>query len=189
MIYLFNAVDNISDLWLNRALAVLPSKKQDEILRYRRPDDQKRGLLSYLLLLYGLRCEYQIKDIPELSRAYNGKPFLPGKGLPHFNMSHSGNMVGCALSPDPVGLDIQQTIAVSPEVIRMVCTPEEISAVQTPEAFCALWTRKESVAKLTGQGLTDDFKNVLVRYPDAKTQTQTLENGAYFLSLSTWTVL
>lgn len=55
-------------------------------------------------------------------------------------------MVGCALSPDPVGLDIQQTIAVSPEVIRMVCTPEEISAVQTPEAFCALWTRKESVA-------------------------------------------
>lgn len=44
-------------------------------------------------------------------------------------------------------------------------------------------------AKLTGQGLTDDFKNVLVRYPDAKTQTQTLENGAYFLSLSTWTVL
>lgn len=59
-------------------------------------------------------------------------------------------------------------------------------------AFCALWTRKESVMKLTGRGLAEPLPDLLGRHAtDAVTETLPLGNpdaspGSGFLSLSLW---
>lgn len=45
---------------------------------------------------------------------------------------------------------------------------------------------KESVGKLTGEGITSSFRDILVLHPEIHTRTIPLENGAGFLAYSTY---
>jgi 4'-phosphopantetheinyl transferase len=184
VLYLYKNPENIPQATFERALALLPAGRREAILRHRQPADRRRMLVASLLLIAGLRGEYAAAGIPDIRLSAKGKPELAA-GFPYFSISHSGDYVGCALADAPVGLDIQQITAVNDAVIRRVCTREEQASVGTPEQFCALWTQKESVAKLTGGGITDDFKNVLLNHPDARTCTRQLD-ARHYLSVSQW---
>ncbi len=88
-----------------------------------------------------------------------GRPYLEGRAL-ELSISHSGELWGCALSKDPVGLDIQ---LVREKGIRSVAKrffhPEEYRYLQQTgfSDFFSLWTAKESYVKFTGEGITDNF--------------------------------
>lgn len=184
MIYLFSALDTFSDEDFHRALSILPPPRREYALRFRRIEDQKRAVIGYLLLLYGLRHKYGITGCPVIVPAPSGKPYLTGKNMPFFSISHSGSFIGCALHSAEIGLDIQETVSIRPALVRRVCTAEEQSLIKTDEDFCRLWTRKESVSKLTGEGISDDFQNILDLHPDIVTTSQPLEGGRYYLSYS-----
>lgn len=95
----------------------------------------------------------------EILYAENGKPYLEGRNV-EISISHSGELWGCALSKEPVGLDIQ---LVREKGIRSVAKrffhPEEYRYLQETgfTDFFAVWTAKESYVKFTGEGITDDF--------------------------------
>lgn len=184
MIYLFSALDSFTGEDFSRALALLPPARQEYALHFRQLRDQKRTVVGYLLLVYGLRKEYGIKELPSISFAPSGKPCLAGKDMPFFSISHSGSYVGCALHCKEIGLDIQQTVPLRPAVARRVCSPKERESVVTSEDFCRLWTRKESAVKLTGEGITGNFRDVFSLHPEIHTVSLPLENGNYFLSYS-----
>ena len=91
--------------------------------------------------------------------AAGGKPYLEGRAV-EISISHSGELWGCALSKEPVGLDIQ---LIRERGIRSVAKrffhPEEYRYLQKNgfSDFFSLWTAKESYVKFTGEGITDDF--------------------------------
>lgn len=104
--------------------------------------------------------------------------------MPFFNLSHSGNFVGCALHNRKIGLDIQKLTEPRESLIRRVCTQKELASLKSPQDFCRIWAMKESAVKLTGEGITGNFRDILTLHPDMHTYTIPLENGAGFLAYS-----
>jgi 4'-phosphopantetheinyl transferase len=79
----------------------------------------------------------------------------------HFNLSHSGDRVLYAIARREVGVDLEamERRLDYTAVAERICTPREwaafqaLPAAQAREIFFACWTRKEAVAKATGDGL------------------------------------
>ena len=90
-----------------------------------------------------------------------GKPALEGETL-EFNLSHSGELALIAVARTRrVGVDVE-TLRAVPElagIATSVCSPGERAALDALEAqerdvaFLAMWTRKEALAKMTGEGI------------------------------------
>ena len=184
MIYLFQELHTFSAQSFSQSLQLLPPGRREYALHFKQPEDQKRSALAWLLLAYGLRKEYGIEDVPEFQKTASGKPFFPGKNMPYFNLSHSSDFVGCALHHREIGLDIQKITEPRDSLIRRVCTTEELAELHTSLDFCRVWAMKESAVKLTGEGITGNFRDVLTLHPDMYTYAIPLENEAGFLAYS-----
>ncbi len=90
----------------------------------------------------------------------HGKPDFAGSGW-HFNLSHSGRYVCCVLDREEVGIDLQQMRPLAGrnpagrffskrERERLNACGDE---AEQERLFYRIWVRKESYAKLTGEGL------------------------------------
>ena len=91
----------------------------------------------------------------------HGKPHLPDGDL-EFNLSHSGDLALIAIARGRrVGVDVEQLRPVIglDDVAPRVCSAAELAmlaSVAEPartHAFLGLWTRKEALAKATGEGI------------------------------------
>ena len=184
MIYLFQKLDLISNELLHQMIFSLPVARREYVQHFKLPEDQKRSALAWLLLAYGLRKEYGMETVPKLWKAASGKPFLLGAHMPFFNLSHSGNFVGCAVHDQEIGLDIQEITEPRDSLIRRVCTQDELASLKSSQDFCRIWTMKESAVKLTGEGITGNFRDILTLHPDMHTLAVPLENEAGFLAYS-----
>ena len=114
----------------------------------------------------GLAREMVAQGLPpsavEFSRNEHGKPYAVNSPL-HFNLSHSGDFVLCAVSEDEIGADIEILKPVAPSLIRRVCTEEEQDFIgEDDHRFLAVWTAKEALAKYSGHGLNGDLKTLSV---------------------------
>lgn len=110
-------------------------------------------------------CHIPMEEI-RFARTAAGKPYAVGLDV-HFNISHSGHLVVCAVSDRPVGIDVQQMRAVRRRLTDKVCTPAELAYIReapgweemlTGEAmvrFFRVWTTKEAYFKWSGTGITD----------------------------------
>lgn len=102
-----------------------------------------------------LRCP--LRDVP-ICRETHGKPVLKDCTNLFFNISHSGDYAVCAVSKQPVGIDIERIGAYQPNVARRVCSDAEQKLLEQCEdparLFYRLWTLKESYVKLTGTGIS-----------------------------------
>ena len=94
----------------------------------------------------------------------NGKPFIEGEK--QFNISHSGDYVVCVVSPNAVGVDIEEISRMSGKVFDRICSPKErqmalsIEIDRLEKYFCRVWTRKESILKLSGIGIRQKLSEV-----------------------------
>lgn len=122
--------------------------------------DEKRkrvGLAAELLLIKALKDLMPGLALPaKIVCGKNDRPELEGVPL-HFSLSHTGEFAACAISDVPVGLDIQIREAPRDNILRRVFSPEEreyvLADAQPAFAFTKLWTMKESVVKLSGEGI------------------------------------
>lgn len=109
------------------------------------------------LLAYVLKAEYGLSPLPEIARTPQGKPHFPDRPDLHFSVSHTGDLVLCAVSACPVGTDIETIRPRRDSLPRYALTEEEQRGWQALgrdwQAFYTLWTRKEAWCKYTGQGL------------------------------------
>lgn len=175
MIYLFQKLDTLQNAAWSQALSLLPDDRREYVLHFRKREDQKRSAIGWLLLAYGLKQEYGIQIPPAFCRTSTGKPYFPEKNMPFFNLSHSGDLVVCAIHEKEIGLDIQKLVTPRPSLVRRVCTEEELTFVENSEdpamEFCRIWSQKESAVKLTGEGITSNFRDILTIYPDICTRS------------------
>ena len=133
-----------------------------------------RGILRKIL---GRYLTVDPKNIHFLYNNY-GKPYLdqePTKKSVKFNLSHSEDLVLYVFSEDyKVGidlekmkpfdnfLDIAQQFFSVPEVANL----NAVQAAKRLEAFYKCWTRKESVIKAIGQGLSFPLDQFTVSFAD-----------------------
>lgn len=140
----------------------LPQERIDKILNLKREISRKQSLCSALLQKYV--AEMHGKSINDIYFGEHGKPLLDGV---FFNVSHSGNIVVCALGDYPIGCDIELIRKTPKSVINRAFHKGEIQVLRSlsPEdsedrGFFRLWTAKESYIKLIGAGLAYGMKKI-----------------------------
>lgn len=158
--------DDIDSLYIDSALLEMSEQRRDKVLSFKHELERKQSAAAYLLLKQALSQEYGITDNPVFDYAEGGKPMLRDYPQIHFNLSHCKTGAVCAVSDKPIGIDIESIRKFNPELACYVLNDAECDAVIGAErrdvAFIKLWTMKESLLKLTGEGLRTDLKTVLL---------------------------
>lgn len=165
MIYINDDIYGFSAEKIAECIENLPSQRREVALRFKHDLGRRQCVLAYQLLCDGLEHEYGITDKPIFSYGEHGKPSIIGHEDIHFNLSHCKTAVACAISDKPIGIDIESIRPAKETVIRYAMNDAETQRIMessNPDLeFTRLWTMKESVLKLTGEGINDDMKNVL----------------------------
>lgn len=97
----------------------------------------------------------ELAESPEPRYCYGekGKPYFKDSPL-SFSLSHSGELVLCAIADHEIGVDVQKVIDLDWEKLaKRFFSPMECDSLGTDrELFFRLWCRKEAYGKLTGEG-------------------------------------
>ena len=104
--------------------ALMNKDKQARVERFRFKDDKMRTIAGEMLARKAIAewCNISAEGIV-FDRTETGKPYA--KGLPvEFNISHSGDMVVCAVDDKPVGIDIEEVRPIDLTVAKRICTDE-----------------------------------------------------------------
>ena len=99
-------------------------------------------ILAHSLLRFALPLS------PEPVYPASGKPYF--ETGPRFSLSHSFLAGMCCISPAPVGADIERIRPVNMRAFSRFCSPDELASCSVFD----LWVLKESLSKLTGEGLS-----------------------------------
>jgi 4'-phosphopantetheinyl transferase len=102
----------------------------------------------------------------------HGKARLPEGSGWEFSVTHSGDLVGLAVTPGaPVGVDVERMVPLSARDLEVGLTGDErrqladVAEDRRPEAALRLWVRKEALVKATGSGVTADLRSFMVGPP------------------------
>lgn len=135
-------------------------------------EEQKRSLAAGLLLETVLMDRGYSPDLVEQEEG--GKLFLPGVNDFYFSIAHSGEYAVCAVSCQPVGVDIQKKRETKMQLARRFFQSaeadhiEEQPAEKKEELFFRYWTGKESYLKLTGKGIMGGLDSFLIDFGSSK---------------------
>ncbi len=162
-------IRDLTDTEYKKWYSLMNEDKQHRVDRFRFVDDKKRSVAGEMLARKaiaewcGVLPESITFDIKDL-----GKPYA--KDLPvEFNISHSGDMVVCAVDDKPVGIDIEQIRPINLTVAKQICTDKELlylfghmptkqdytytTDTEVLTRFFELWTAKEAYGKYKGNGI------------------------------------
>jgi 4'-phosphopantetheinyl transferase len=154
-------------------LDLLDATEHERRTAYVREDDRTRfALAAALLRLTVADRTGTAPEAVEIDRTCptcgkpHGRPRLPGGAL-HLSVTHSGPCAAVAVTKvGPVGVDVEALRAFDHErLLDEVLAAEERVAVTGTEEFMTIWTRKESVLKATGAGLTIPMHQLTVTAP------------------------
>ena len=127
-------------------------------LEHLRPEAARRQSIGAELLLRQALRELRPEAPwpPAFTEGADGKPGWDLAGL-HFNLSHSGALVVCALSEQPVGVDVQEPCVYREALARRFFSAAEQEALSASDDrdrdFGRIWCRKEAYLKALGTGL------------------------------------
>lgn len=129
----------------------------EHILKNNKAEDRARALGASLLLLFALQNEgVDLEHLPDFSYTEKGKPYFMEFPQIFFNVSHTENMVMCAISDGEIGVDIEHVREIKKATMQRAFTEKEkLFAKENENGFVRLWTMKEACAKLRGIGLAD----------------------------------
>ena len=164
MIYIFTDYNQITPDMEQLLLEKLPPIRREKALRFTVHSGRISCIVSYLLFLYGFRNLYHMEGTPDFSGEKFEKPYLADYPEIHFNLSHCNNGCVCIMDNFEVGIDLQEIRKVSLKTFEKICSADEILEIQNsnnPEKeFCKIWSYKEALSKLTGEGIFRDISNI-----------------------------
>lgn len=142
----------------NFLLCFAPPEKRERILRQRVKQNANNMAVGAALAKYMVYRTFHIPtEKQRIAYGSHGKPYLPDYPNVHFNISHSGQFVACAVCDRPVGLDIQKVRPYDPAVAHRVCSIAELAEIERSDdaalTFTKLWTQKEASLKMMGVGI------------------------------------
>jgi 4'-phosphopantetheinyl transferase len=154
--------DNFDSL-LENELSKFSLDYQEKIKGYRRWQDAQLSLLGRVILFKAIEQIYKCKpDYKEIMHAKYNKPYFKDSHI-QFNISHSGEIVVCALcEKSQIGIDIEIISDIQIDDFKWQMTENEwltiTSSSKRMESFFDYWTQKEAVIKTHGHGLSIPLK-------------------------------
>ena len=147
---------NVENLDMKRAYELVSKNRQEKIDFYRFDKDKKLSCGTYLLLKKMLSEENITKPIFKFEKY--GKAYISNYENIHFNLSHSGKMVLCAISDKEVGVDVEYIDhTIDLKIAKHYFYNREYeniaNAKNKSEEFFKYWVLKESYMKYTGFGM------------------------------------
>lgn len=151
----------------------IPEYRQFKADEYRAKDERIRSVAVWTLLEKAYRDYEKIESMyyqfPNIAVNSYGKSDFIGTNV-HFNLSHSGIFVLCALSQSEVGCDIEQIAKDDFKIAERFFHQDEINFLKakqkvhydTKADFYRIWTLKEAFLKAKGCGLNQTLKSFSV---------------------------
>ena len=183
--------DFTNEMYLNW-LSVLPKEKQMKIQGMKDEKNRFRSVIGYMLAVKILCKNYGIeKSKIEFFFDDNGKPFVRNAEI-FISISHSDDLVICAVSDSPIGVDIEKIRKVHLGTARKFCTEDEKVYIfgKVPDEndfknatedtlirLFEIWTKKEAYGKMLGKGILYDMINTDVSF------VKTERYGDYIISV------
>jgi phosphopantetheinyl transferase len=139
----------------------LPSDRRSRAERAKNLAARYGLVLGYALLEYGTRKLLGQNQVPILSYGEHGKPYLQSRALA-FSISHSQTAVAVLLSRDlpEIGIDLEEVRAIRPSLSKRFASDSELRDLRSERDAILLWTKKEAVAKASGNGLQGDLREI-----------------------------
>ena len=162
-------IRDLTDAEYNKWYSLMNEDKQQRVDRLRFDDDKKRTVAGEMLARKAISewCDVAPENIT-FGIKEHGKPYAKDLAV-EFNISHSGDMVVCAVDDKPIGIDIEQIRPIDLTVAKRICTDKELLYIfgHTPTGndftyttdakiltrFFELWTAKEAYGKCQGKGI------------------------------------
>lgn len=158
-IFVCKISEHISNSKFEELLSIISPEKQERIKRMRFKKDALCSLYGELIIRFDAAkiCGICEKDII-IETGKCGKPYF--KNLPlHFNISHSGVYVACAICDKNIGIDIEVNESVDYRAILKHLSKSEEEYIRNQNGdfgsmtFNKIWTLKEAYVKWLGTGL------------------------------------
>jgi 4'-phosphopantetheinyl transferase len=174
-----------------RILARILPEEAQKALRYVHKADQIRSAAGAFLMrsmaLKALRSAGGEEPVRFIRTEY-GKPIVENHPELHLSLSHSGSLIVCACSSDPVGVDVEEIRPLQLTDFDAWLTPEETQAIRSAKdpqtEFYRVWTRRESFCKLDGRGIgLFDDPYLRSHYADMGFQFRTFAPPGHVLTL------
>ncbi len=164
-------IRDLTDAEYNKWHSLMSEDKQRRVDRFRFMDDKKRTVAGEMLARKAIAewCDIAPESIT-FSIKEHGKPYAKDLEV-EFNISHSGDMVVCAVDDKPIGIDVERIRPIDLTVAKRICTDEELLYLlgHTPTdqdftyttnteiltRFFELWTAKEAYGKCLGNGIVE----------------------------------
>lgn len=179
MVYLSYSVrkEPLSDYELERQLSQLPLNLQEKVTSFRRREDASNSLMGKIMLRDLAKHFFNIPDIlDQLVYSNFGKPYI--NAPLSFSISHSGNLVVCAVSEIyQLGVDVEQIAKLEFELFQEYMSGkewEQIWLANNPnKKFLKFWTQKEAAIKADGRGLSIPLNSLTLNNTELSFESQT----------------
>lgn len=188
-IYAVEINKDIDKNLFEKALDYVPISKQSRIKRFLRYEDSLRALIAEVLIrkIVILKLKINNDEIFFETGEY-GKPHLKNFDKFHFNISHSGKWVLCAISDKPIGIDVEKIKDLDIKIADRFFSKQEVEDLYNKNEndrlkyFFDLWTLKESYIKADGRGLNIPLNSFSFKIKDDKIvfSTENLLKNCFF---------
>ena len=188
--YLFHNPESVTqEQFEHEMLPQLPQWRKEQALRYKFLMGRVQCAEAFILLKNGLKNDFGIDEEIEFDYIANEKPVLRKHSDIHFNLSHCKKGILCVIDETrPVGCDIEAVErGISDNLLNYCCSAQEIKNIENsdnPNAeFIRLWTIKEAVLKCSGEGITNNLRDLLTPQLLSNLEIEThscLEEGFFY---------
>ena len=165
----YTYISSITNDEFTRYYLLMNNEKQKKVAAYKNIDDKKRTISGEIFArkMISSFCNVFPEDV-FFELGLHGKPYVKNLDV-EFNISHSDEMVVCAISDNSVGIDIERVKPIGVNILRRVCTDVDLEYIfgdtvtinNIPDnfndkqlcRFYEVWTAKEAYFKYIGTGI------------------------------------
>ncbi|WP_455810436.1 4'-phosphopantetheinyl transferase family protein [Clostridium butyricum] len=168
-------------------ISLISSYRKRKMQKYRFIEDSYRCMIAELLVRYVLtnKLGYKNNELIFCISEY-GKPYLKNQSMKeiHFNFSHSGKYVVCAIDSEQCGVDIEYIDNYNTDMVNNIFHIKEAiklnqynNVEKANKYFTFLWTMKEAYLKALGIGLSKSLSSFYIQKHSDKISIIDLEVG------------
>lgn len=175
-------LNNVSESELSQWFDAMSESRKEEVSRLKNDTKRKSKIAADSLSRAAVSefCGISPAEI-RFSKNEFGNPFAVGLDV-FFSISHSGDLVCCAVSDREIGIDIEKKREIRLDAAKRFACESELEYIGgSTERFFEIWTLKEAYFKCIGTGLGADIKNVSFKKTDDGYECS--ENGFFLTNL------